>query len=240
MMKRIILLLIGMLINISFAQLSFDRSRVIFNAGSSKSQTVVIHNNSVSAPYLAQTWIENDRGEKIVSPLAALPILQRINPKQDKQVKVNFMGSTEELASDRETMFFMSVLGVPPKGNTGANEVSIVIQSKMKLFYRPKGLPVYDLPNGWIEDVVIKKQGNSIIIENPTPYHSVIYGILNSRNHSVEQDITLKPFSSTKVDIQVANKFFVMHIDDFGGPAKVNYTCNDNICHGIRSLPNNK
>lgn len=237
MMKRITLLLVGLLVNVSFAQLSFDRSRVIFNAGKSKSQTVVITNNSANAPYLAQAWIENDKGEKIVSPLAALPILQRINPRQDKQVKINFMGSPAELASDRETMLFMNVLGVPPKGDANGNEVSIVIQSKMKLFYRPKGLPHYDLPNGWIEDVVVKKEGRSIIIENPTAYHSVIYGILNNRNVSVEQDITLKPFSSERVDIQVGNKFYLMHIDDYGGAAKVNYTCNGNVCVGVRELP---
>lgn len=238
-MKKIALLLVvGLFTNISFAQLAFDRSRIIFNAGKSKSQTVVISNNSSDAPFLAQTWIENDRGEKIVSPLAALPILQRINPKQDKQVKVNFMGSAAELASDRETMFFMNVLGVPPKGDANANEVSIVIQTKMKLFYRPQGLPTYELPNGWIEEVVVKKEGRTITLENPTAYHSVIYGILNSRNVSVEQDITLKPFSSQKVDIQVGNKFFMMFIDDFGGPARVNYTCNGNVCNGVRELPN--
>lgn len=237
MMKRVTLLLVGLLVNVSFAQLAFDRSRVIFNAGASKSQTVVISNNSANAPYLAQTWIENSQGEKIVSPLAALPILQRVNPKQDKQVKINFMGNVSELASDRETMFFLNVLGVPPKGGANANEVSIVIQSKMKLFYRPKGLPTYELPSGWIEDIIVRKNGGSITIENPTAYHTVIYGILNNRNVSTEQDITVKPFSSEQVNIQVGNKFYLMHIDDYGGPAKVNYTCNGNVCTGVRELP---
>ena len=153
-MKKFTLLLIGLLVNISFAQLSFDRSRVIFDAGKKSSQSVVVTNSSADAPYLAQTWIENDSGEKIISPLAALPILQRINPKQEKQIKINFMGSESELASDRETMFFMNVLGVPPKGDESKNQISIVIQSKMKLFYRPKGLPTY-VNNGWIEEVVV-------------------------------------------------------------------------------------
>ncbi len=233
MMEKIALLLAGTLINVSFAQLSFDRSRVIFDAGKKSSQSVVVTNSNAEAPYLANAWIENDRGEKIVSPLVALPILQRINPKQDKQIKISFMGSDAELAKDRETMLFMNVLGVPPKDDDGTNKISIVIQSKMKLFYRPKGLPTYE-HNGWFEEVMAKKAGNSITLENPTPYYTVIYALTDSRNRTIEKEINLKPFSSETVNIQVGNKFTMMLIDDYGGSVKMNYACNGNVCTGTR------
>lgn len=234
MMKKIVLLLAGTLINVSFAQLSFDRSRVIFDAGKKSSQSVVVTNSNAEAPYLANAWIENDRGEKIVSPLVALPILQRINPKQDKQIKISFMGSDAELPKDRETMLFMNVLGVPPKDDDGTNKISIVIQSKMKLFYRPKGLPTYE-HNGWFEEVVAKKSGNSITLENPTPYYSVIYALTDNRNRTIEKEINLKPFSSETINIQVGNTFTMMLIDDYGGSVKMNYVCNSNLCTGSRN-----
>lgn len=197
------------------------------------SQSVVVTNSSADAPYLAQTWIENDSGEKIISPLAALPILQRINPKQEKQIKINFMGSESELASDRETMFFMNVLGVPPKGDESKNQISIVIQSKMKLFYRPKGLPTYE-NNGWIEEVIVKKANNSVVLENPTAYYSVIYALTDSRNRTVEKEINLKPFSNEVVNVQVGSNFTMMFIDDYGASVKMNYICNGNTCTGAR------
>lgn len=230
-MKKITLVLIGLLVNVSFAQLSFDRSRVIFDASRSNSQSVIVNNQSDKAPYLAQTWIEDENGVKIVSPLAALPILQRVNPLQEKQVKVSFMGSAAELPADRESLFFLNVLGVPPKGDPTVNEVTIVIQNKIKLFYRPKGLSRYE-HNGWAEEMIVKKAGNSITIENPTPYYNVIYGITDSRNRVIEQDINLKPFGSKTVNIKVGNKFDISVIDDYGASMDIVFTCNGNTCTG--------
>lgn len=82
-MKR--LLIVGVvLLNISFAQLTLDRTRIIFDRSQSSSQSIVVSNNNKSDPYLAQSWIEDAQGNRIESPLVALPILQRINPAQEK------------------------------------------------------------------------------------------------------------------------------------------------------------
>ncbi|UNM97452.1 molecular chaperone [Ignatzschineria rhizosphaerae] len=148
MMKKTVLFLAGLLLNDAYGQLNFERSRIIFDAGQKNSQSLVVSNISADTPYLAQTWIENDRGEKVITPLAALPILQRINPKQEKQIKISFIGSGAELAPDRESLFFINILGLPPKGKESQSTVSIVIQSKIKVFYRPKGLPAYMLEIG--------------------------------------------------------------------------------------------
>lgn len=211
------------LLNTSYAQLTLDRTRVIFDRAQSNSQSIVVSNTNKNEPYLAQSWIEDGQGNKIESPLVALPILQRINPGQEKQVKISLAGQNN-LPTDRESMLFFNVLGVPPK--TGAeNQVNIVIQSKVKLFYRPKGLKQY-ADNGWLKELEMSKNGNSYTLKNPTEYHMIILGFSNgSKGKIIEKDIVLKPFGSDVVNLSLGNNPTVYFINDFGGTESQNYQC---------------
>lgn len=230
-MKKIIMMSLGLLLNSAFAQISFDRTRVIVDSSQKNSQTIVISNNS-ETPFLAQAWIENSDGQKITSPLAALPILQRINSGQNKQLKLNIMGDVSELPSDRETMLFLNVLGVPPKNASAGAQVNIVVQSKMKLFYRPKGLPSYG-NNGWVEEVVARRSNGSLMLENPTPYHVIVYAFVNSNGRSIERDVVLQPFSNEVVNINTGHNFSMLVINDQGSSTRVNYNCSSDHCTGI-------
>lgn len=215
------------LLNITYAQLTIDRTRVIFDRAHSSSQSIVVSNSNKNDPYLAQSWIEDDKGNKIEAPLVALPILQRINPGQEKQVKISLAGQNN-LPTDRESMLFFNVLGIPPKTGT-ENQVNIVIQSKVKLFYRPKGLKQYT-NNGWLQELKIDKSGNRYTLTNPTAYHMVILGFSNgAKGEVIEKDIVLKPFSSEVVSLSLGNHPTVYFINDFGGTESQSYQC-DNYC----------
>lgn len=230
-MRKIIILL-SLVLNVSFAQLSFDRTRVVFDHGKTASQSVVMTNNSKTQPYLAQTWIEDSNGVKITEPLIALPILQRINPNQDKQVKVSLVGQVNNLPQDRESLFYFNALGVPPKASGGGNVVAIVMQSKLKLFYRPKGLAEYPTSNGWLEEIVIRKNGNGLVIQNPSAYHAVLYGITSSGNKKIiEKELIIKPFSSEDYNVRVVgNTLNLFYVSDFGDAKKVTYQCSGDNC----------
>lgn len=231
-MKKIVVVFLGLLLNVAFSQISFDRTRVIVDSSKRNSQSIVI-SNSAETPFLAQAWIEDGNGQKITTPLAALPILQRINPGQDKQLKLSIMGDVSLLPKDRETMFFLNVLGVPPKdGSAGGAQVNVVVQSKMKLFYRPSGLPAYK-NNGWVEEVVARKSGNSLSLENPTPYYVIVYAFSGQGGRTIEKDIILKPFSTEQVNINVPNSFVMMIINDQGAGTQVNYSCQSGSCTGV-------
>lgn len=62
----------------SHASVTPDRTRLVFNE-SDKSISVTLRNNDPTLPYLAQSWIEDAKGNKISSPLAVLPPVQRID-----------------------------------------------------------------------------------------------------------------------------------------------------------------
>lgn len=221
-MKRLFILTVALL-NISYAQLTLDRTRVIFDRAQSNSQSIVVSNTNKNEPYLAQSWIEDEAGNKIETPLVALPILQRINPGQEKQVKISLAGQSH-LPEDRETMLFFNVLGVPPKTDA-ENQVNIVIQSKVKLFYRPKGLPQYK-DNGWLKELQVSKSGNSYTLQNPSPYHIVIFGVSNGLKGKItEKDLVVKPFGSVTVTEALGNTPTIYFINDYGGTESQSYQC---------------
>ena len=78
--KKIPVLLTSGLFFISatgLAAVNLDRTRLIYNAAD-KSTAITLTNESKTLPYLAQSWVEDDKGKKSDEMLIALPPLQRI------------------------------------------------------------------------------------------------------------------------------------------------------------------
>jgi len=80
----------------SHASVTPDRTRLVFNE-SDKSISVTLRNNDPKLPYLAQSWIEDAKGNKISSPLAVLPPVQRIDAMMNGQVKVQGLPDINKL-----------------------------------------------------------------------------------------------------------------------------------------------
>lgn len=59
------------------AAIGLDRTRLVFE-GSKDAVSVNIVNNNTQLPYLAQGWIEDEKGAKITTPLIVLPPVQRL------------------------------------------------------------------------------------------------------------------------------------------------------------------
>lgn len=78
------------------ASVTPDRTRLIFNE-SDKSISVTLRNNDPKLPYLAQSWIEDEKGVKISSPLAVLPPVQRIEAMMNGQVKIQGLPDIHKL-----------------------------------------------------------------------------------------------------------------------------------------------
>lgn len=227
-MKKLIILLC-LILNVSFAQLTFDRTRIIFDHSMGNSQSVVVSNTNKMEPFLAQSWIEDSNGNKITSPFVALPILQRINAGQNKQVKISIVGDMSTLPGDRESLFTFNALGVAPKSD--ANELKASIQSQLKLFYRPKGLLKYK-EMGWVEEMTLEKTRQGVMLHNPSPYHIIIYGFgLKGESKITTKEVILKPFSTENVQVKLSgNSINVFYVNDFGGGNVIQYNCSSGNC----------
>lgn len=66
--------------NSALAGINLDRTRVIFD-GNNNSVSLHVENGDSKKPYLAQSWIEDDHGNKGAKlPLVVVPPIQRIEP----------------------------------------------------------------------------------------------------------------------------------------------------------------
>ena len=67
-------------------------------------------------------------GNKISSPLAVLPPVQRIDSMMNGQVKVQGMPDINKLPADRESVFYFNVREIPPKSKK-ANTLQIALDA---------------------------------------------------------------------------------------------------------------
>lgn len=142
------------------ASVTPDRTRLVFNE-SDKSISVTLRNNNEKLPYLAQSWLEDEKGNKITSPLAVLPPVQRIDAMMNGQVKIQALPDIHTLPSDRESLFYYNVREIPPKSGK-ANTLQIALQTRIKLFWRPKALEKIDMRKPWQFKVTLTRSGGTI------------------------------------------------------------------------------
>lgn len=226
----------GAMLASSFAQaaIALDRTRVIFD-GSQKSISLNVSNNNKSLPYLAQGWIDNAKGEKITTPLIVLPPVQRIEPGKASQVKIEALPAISNLPQDRESLFYFNLREIPPKSEK-SNTLQIALQTRVKLFYRPKSIVPPKMGTPWQEKLVIQKQGESVIVKNPTPYYVTIINMASSESALKAKEFTtfmVDPFAEHKVDIKASalgNNPVLVYINDFGGRPSLKFKCSGSEC----------
>ncbi len=118
-------------------------TRVIYNA--KERETTVKLSNNGATPALTQTWI--DKGDPratpatIDVPFTVTPPVARIDPGKAQTLRILYTG--EPMPQDRESVFWLNVLEVPPKPTaeeSATNKIQMAFRSRIKLFFRPAGL----------------------------------------------------------------------------------------------------
>ncbi len=214
------------------ASIQINGTRVIYPADQREVSLSMVNNSSV--PILLQSWVDEgnpkDSPETAKAPFILTPPMSRVDPGKGQTLRIMFTGAT--LPQDRETVFWLNVLEIPtkPKVKEGepSNYLQFAIRSRLKLFYRPKGL------SGNSFDAVDKvtwrvtKEGSGYVAEcnNPTPYF-VSFGSLNFKGVEVEKSLAPKggmcpPMGSEKFPLKgtadAANgKLTVEVVNDYGG-----------------------
>ena len=216
------------------AAVNLDRTRIIYNA-SDKSVSVMLENQSKELPYLAQVWLENAQGEKITSPLVALPPMQRIDAGQKSQIRILQLPETAGLPKDRESLFYFNVREVPPKSDM-ANVMQVAIQSRVKLFFRPAELRKL-LKANWQEQLLVSRLSNGLKLTNPTPFYITVgyLGKDNKGNASGFDSVMLAPFATESLtgSQYVSDRYSLGYMDDYGGLQVNQYHCPSVQCQLI-------
>ncbi|WP_409455995.1 fimbria/pilus periplasmic chaperone [Pantoea brenneri] len=212
------------------AAVALDRTRVIFD-GSQKSMSVNIRNDNTKLPYLAQAWVEDSNGQKIQSPLMALPPLQRVEPGAKSLVKIQLSAdATAKLPQDRESLFYFNLREIPPKSQK-ANVLQLALQTRVKMFYRPTALVKKGASSEtpWQEQLTLTRQGDRYQVTNPTPY----YVTLVADGKTEMKPLMLAPQSSADLGVRAAalgSQPHIAYINDWGGRPVLTFSCNGSVC----------
>lgn len=213
------------------ASVTPDRTRLIFNE-SDKSISVTLRNNDPKLPYLAQSWIEDEKGNKISSPLTVLPPVQRIDSMMNGQVKVQGMPDINKLPADRESLFYFNVREIPPKSNK-ANTLQIALQTRIKLFWRPKALENVSMKNPWQYKVTLTRNGQEFTVNNPTPYYVIFSNASTQKNGNPAagfSPIVMSPKTSAPLNVKMGSVPVLTYVNDDGARMPLFFTCNGNSC----------
>lgn len=218
------------------AAIALDRTRVILNGGDN-TVSMTVTNQNKELPYLAQAWVEDENGNKIESPLTVLPPLQRVEPGAKTQVKVQVTGGQNLLAQDKETLYYFNLREIPPK-TTKANTLQIALQTRIKLFYRPKSIAIdrQGQENPYQEKVTLTRQGDHFVANNPTPYYVTLVSVAASeKGNSIAgfNPMMVPPKGSATLGGSAAaagSSPVLTYINDFGGRPKLTFSCSGDQC----------
>lgn len=121
-----------------------ENSRIIFHAKNALQSSVLVNTNPY--PVVAQLWVDegelNTDPEQAVSPFVVTPVISRMDPLKINEMKLIFSGEKNSLPADRESLFWLNILEVPPVNKNPAteNEVTLSMLTQVKILYRPESL----------------------------------------------------------------------------------------------------
>lgn len=213
-----------------------DRTRVIYGEGE-PSVSVTISNKNPKLPFVVQSWIEDEKGVKVSAPFMVLPPLLRVEPNDSNVLRIVKLPG-DNLAKDRESVFYLNIREIPPKSEA-ANAMQIALQSRLKLFYRPKGVqPKRGEDVGLSLLLQFDATAKKVVIDNPTPFHVTVVGLLAGAEKTKVPVETVMISPMGKVDVPLKDvgfgKLYVSHMNDFGGQTDSEFTCSAGVCKGVQ------
>ncbi|VTP16524.1 Chaperone protein EcpD precursor [Phytobacter ursingii] len=165
-----------LVLNPALAGIQINATRVIYPAAK-KEVTLSITNESTT-PRLLQAWVDNGdpdvQPETAKLPFLVTPPISRIDPGKGQTLRIIFTGGT--LPADRESVFWLNILEVQPKSSISkenSDRIKFTVRSRLKVFYRPMGLP--GSPNDAAAQLhwrlISQGKGYALECDNPTAWN---------------------------------------------------------------------
>jgi chaperone protein EcpD len=152
-------------------------TRVVYPAA--KHEVTISIRNAGETPSLVQAWLDAGDphakpGESKV-PFFMTPPLFRLDPTKSQSLRLVY--THDPLPEDRESVFWLNVLDIPPRGSVNPdlpNQLELAFKHRMKVFFRPASLSgsAADAP-ARLTWKMLYKDGKLVGVQasNPTPYH---------------------------------------------------------------------
>ncbi|EGT4373728.1 molecular chaperone [Cronobacter malonaticus] len=193
--------------------LGLDVSRVIFNENES-SVSFTAKNTSDNIVVLLKAWVEDYYGNNKEVPFFITPPLDRLDPNNNIQYRINKLSDTASLPKDRESVFAINVMAIPPKKDKVS--VQIALNTKIKLFYRPEAINKISAIQSIQEKITFANSKEGVLVSNPTPYFATIKNVKFDGLGTKESAYMIKPFSNLNIPSKSVKTVSFSLINDFG------------------------
>lgn len=177
------------------AAVTLQGTRMVHDASKGRDVTVKASNVGELAA-MTQVWIDDgdsqSRPENVCTPFRITPAEPRLlKPKQGQAYRVTYAPRPSEapLPTDRESVFYFNLLDIPPKPSdaSGKNLLQFAVRTRVKLFYRPPGLP------GNARDAAATLQwsadGDALQVLNASAYHVTLSSLTLGDGRTVDVDM---------------------------------------------------
>lgn len=220
----------------SSASVVMTNTRVIYPSDA-KERSVQLKNND-SFPNVVQVWTDINNSESTPEnadgPFLALPAIFRIEPNRGQLFRLIYSGG--ELPKDRESLFYLNFLQIPPlsKDNTGENQMLVMLKNRVKIFYRPVEIKSNPENIGREISFNVKKinGGIEVDVNNKSPFYASFVDVkIISGNQELKIPVDMVEPKGNKL-VKVHNQQFVSIypmkvkftiVNDFGGFIKYEY-----------------
>lgn len=193
-------------------------TRVIYPA--TEREVMVKIDNRGNKPVLAQSWVDDGdldaSPETARAPFTLTPPINRINAGKGQTLRLMYTG--ESLPTDKESVFWLNVLEVPPQSKNKQNQLEMAFRSRIKIFYRPAGLAGNANQAG--QSVTWKKVNGGVEGTNPTPYYVSLANIAEDKEgkQPVSKGGMIAPGGKTVFPMKKSlSTIYPSYINDFGG-----------------------
>ncbi|HBE5628265.1 TPA: fimbrial chaperone, partial [Escherichia coli] len=181
--------------------------------------SVTVSNNADKA-FGGQVWIENSTQGNGVYMVPQPPFF-KVGAGQKQVVRI--LKTNSNLPEDRESLFFLNVQEIPPKpeAKDGSNVLSIAMNTKVKLIYRPQSIK-----NGRQnaeKQLRLEQRDGKTWLKNPTPYYFAVVKVTHNGkevnlSEKAKMDIArLAPFSDVPLGNKITGTIKISAVNDWGG-----------------------
>lgn len=227
-MKKALLMAV-LIPSVGWCSVVLNSTRVVLNNGGKETNLRI--NNDNPYPVLVQSWIEDrqNNNSKIESSKYFIVTPPVYKMEQGTSQIIRVIKRTNVLPSNKESIFWLNVLEVPPSipGEDTSNALRLAFKTRIKVFYRPQGItsPTDEYLHEAITCSKSRSENGSeeLECENSSPYHLSFSSakIKTSRGLKDITDKTLMiaPFSKSRVGLEgydSASSFVYALINDYG------------------------
>jgi P pilus assembly chaperone PapD len=163
------------------ADVTLNTTRVIYSA-TAREVTVQLTNDEKKDPRLVQAWIDDGQLDKtpdqVQVPFQLTPPMFRLDAGKGQALRIVYTRDTykgQPLPKDKESLFWLNVLSVPPKpaNAEGKNLLQFAIRTRIKFFFRPEGLTgePEKVPAQLTWKLVTQGNEQALEVHNPSGYH---------------------------------------------------------------------